>query len=180
MLIEDGNGTGQIAGVSPSGNRLNVSSRSDERIYYVSRDNEDAYSVVSIDTAAAGEYNFYFKNTSTTKRFYVTAMTIGSAALAIFKISKVTGTAAGTDITPTNLNTSSGNIADAIVKGNAAVTSLTESAVIDVVSVIADDSKEITFHDALILGQGEAIAVEYDVGAGGTMHVTMFGFYDEE
>lgn len=172
--------SGESASISPTGNRLNVSSRSDERIYYISRDNGDAYSVTTIDTAAAGEYNFYFKNISTTQNFYVTAFTLGSAVLAIFKIARVTGTASGTAISPTNLNTTSGHIADATALGNAAVTGLTEDAIIDVVSVTADDSKEVTFHDALVIGQGEAIAVEYDTGAGGTMHATMFGFFDEE
>ena len=180
LMIEDSTGTGQGVGVSPSGNRMNVSSRSDERIYYISRDNGDAYSMVSIDTAAAAEYNFYFKNISTTKKFYVTAMTLGSAVLAIFKISKVTGTATGTAITPTNLNTTSGNVADAVVMGNAAVGGLTEAALIDVVSVTADDSKEVSLHDALIIGQGEAIAIEYDVGTGDTVHITVFGFFDVE
>ena len=180
MVQITGGDKGDVAGVSPTGNRLNVSSRSDDRIYYVSRDNGDAYSVVSIDTAAAGEYNFYFKNISKTQKFYVEAFTLGSAVLAIFKISKVTGTASGTTITPTNLNTTSGNTADATAMGDAAVTGLTPAAVIDVISVTADDSKEVRFHDALILGQGEAIAVEYDTGAGGTMHATMFGFYDVE
>lgn len=180
IQIEDGTGTGQTAGVSPTGNRFNVSSRSDDRIYYISRDNEDAYIINSADTAAAGEYNFYFQNTSKTQKFYVTSVIVGSADLAIFKIASVTGTAAGTNIVPVNMNLTSGSSADATAFGNAAVTGLTEDKLISQISVNADDSKEIFFHDALILGQDDAIAVEYDTGAGGTMHVTMFGFYDVE
>lgn len=179
--IEDGTGTGQTAGISPTGNRLNVSSRSDGRIYYISRDNGDAYTTTSIDTAAAGEYNFYFKNTSATKKFYVSSITIGTAVLAIFKISTVTGTAGGAGaISIANLNLTSGNVAEATVTGNAAVTGLTEKNVMDVISITADDSKIVDFHDAIILGTNDAIAVEYDTGAGGTVHITMQGFFDEE
>jgi len=151
LMIEDATGSGQGVGVSPTGNRMRVSSRTDDRIYYMSRDNELAFSVVSIDTpSAGGEYNFYFKNISTSQRFYVTGITVGAADLAIFKIVRVTGTAAGTSITAVNLNLTSGNTADATVFGNGAVTGLTEESVIDVVSVGADDSKHILLHDALI------------------------------
>ena len=41
FIILDGKGSGQSAAISPSGNRLNVSSRADERIYYISRDSVD-------------------------------------------------------------------------------------------------------------------------------------------
>lgn len=180
IQIEDGIGTGQTVSVSPTGNRMNVSSRADERIYYISRDNGDAYTVASIDTAAAGEYNFYFKNTSKTKKFYVKDFIIGSGSLAIFKISTVTGTAAGTSIVPVNLNRIAGTTADAVAFGNAAVTGLSEEALLDVVSVTADSTVSVDFHDALILGQDDAIAVEYDTGAGDTIHITMVGFFDEE
>lgn len=178
--IEDGVGTGQKCGISPTGNRLNTSARTDERIYYVSRDNGDAYTLTSIDTAAAGEYNLYFKNTSTSQKFYVKEITVGSAVLAIFKVSKVTGNAAGTTITPVNMNFISGNTASATALGNAAVTGLSESAIIEMVSVEADSTEHIDFHDALILGQGDAIAIEYDTGAGGTIHLNMVGFFDVE
>lgn len=180
LQIEDGVGTGQQVGVSPTGNRLNVSSRSEDRVYYISRDNGDAYSTVSIDTAAAGEYNFYFKNTSQKQKFYVTAITVGSGSLGIFKVAKVTGTAAGTPITPSNLNFTSSNVASASCFGNAAVTGLTEEKLIDVISIGADTQKLVFYHDAIILGQGDAIAVETDTSAGDTVHISMIGFFDAE
>jgi len=181
MIIFGGVGNNFPVGVSPTGNRLNVSSRSDGRMHYISRDNGDAYTTTSIDTTAADEYNFYFKNTSTTQKFYVSSITLGCAVLSIFKISTVTGIGAGASAIPIpNLNRLSGNTADATVLGNAAVTGLTEEAIIEVVSILADDSKTIKFYDAFILGQNDAFAVEYDVGAGGTMHCTMRGFFDIE
>ncbi len=178
VLINDGR-TNQTASVSPTDNRLNVSSRSDDRIFYMSRDNGDAYTTVSLDTpSAADEYNFYFQNDDTTKKFYVHSIIFGTAVLARFKVSKVTGTASGTTITPTNLNTLFGDNAVATVLGNAAVTGLTESAVIAVRSVGADQSEEIRFDDAFIIGKGEAFAIEYDVGAGGIIDITVMGFFE--
>ena len=173
--------TGESGSISPTGRRFNVSSRSDDRIYYISRDNGDAYSIVSIDTpSGANEYNLYFKNTHTTKKFHITSVRCGSAVLASFKISKVTGTAAGTTITPTNLNTTSGNPAQATCFGNGAVTGLTESAVIAVVRVVADSSDMYDFKDSFILGKDEAFAIEYDIGGGGTVDLTVIGFFDSE
>jgi len=181
LQIEDATGTGQGVGVSPTGNRMNTSARSDGRIYYMSRDNGDAYTTTSIDTpSAGGEYNFYFKNTSTTQKFYVKTLEVGAADLAIFKLSTVTGTATGTTITPTNLNLTSGNVAVATCLGNGAVGGLTEDKVLKVISVGADDSKKIDLDDALILGQGDAIAVEFDTGSASAIHIDMQGFFDVE
>lgn len=181
LRIEDATGTGQGVGVSPTGNRLNVSSRSDDRIYYISRDNGDAYTMTSVDTpSAGGEVNFYFKNTSTTQKFYIKDLIMGAADLAIFKLWKVTGTGSGTAVTPTNLNFTSGNVASATVLGDGAVSGLTLANLLAVVSVQADDAKRIDLHDAIILGQGDAIAVEFDTGSASAIHISMLGFYDAE
>ena len=147
--IEDGRGTGQTVGVSITGNRMDVSSRSDERIYYISRDNGDAYSVVSADApSTAGEYNFYFKNDSATQKFYVNSITLGAADLAVWKISKVTGTASGAAITATNLNFTSGNTPSATIFGNAAVIGLTEDSVVAIRATAADVDSIVRFHTA--------------------------------
>jgi hypothetical protein len=181
LQIEDGLGTGRLAGISTTGNRLLVDSRSDTRIYFISRDNGDAYTMVSIDTpSAGGEYNFYFKNTSTTQKFYVSDIEVGAADLAIFKLSVVTGTASGTTITPTNLNLTSGNVATATVLGNGAISGLTESSVLAVISVPADSTEAFKTSDSLVLGQGDAIAVEFDTGSASAIHISMQGFFDVE
>lgn len=171
--------TGSIQIVHGSDGRLNVSSRSDERIFYVSRDRGQAYSIRSFDAAAAvDEYSLYFKNTSTDKNFYVKSIDLSPGVDMTFKISTVTGTAAGTPITPVNLNLSSGNAAEASVFGNAAVTNLTEASVLDTHQVLALTSTVVDFNDALILGQNDNIAVECDVNAGGTVTIVMVGHFE--
>lgn len=179
--IEDGLGTGSQVGISPTGNRFNVSSRSDDRIYYISRDNGKAFTATSTDTAAADEYNFYFKNTSTSEKFYVHSITVGSAAVARFKVATVTGVGgtAGA-IAVTNLNVSSPNVAAATCLGNGAVSDLTEAGVVATASVPLSGSVTIPFFDSFVLGQGDQFAVETDITAGATVHITMLGYYDVE
>lgn len=182
IQITDGTGTGQSVGVSPTGNRLNVSSRSDERIYYISRDNGDAYTVYSRDSAAAAdEHQLYFKNTSTTKKFYVNTIELGGADLCIFSIVVATGTATGgSSITPTNLNFTSGNTASATVLGNGDVGGFAPGAVIRHKATAADTTETIEFHDSLILGQADAIAVYTRIGGTGEVTITLTGYYDVE
>jgi hypothetical protein len=181
MRIEDGRGTGQEAGVSITGNRLDVSSRADERIYYISRDNGDAYSAYSTDASPGnGEHPFYFKNTSTTQKFYVQSIELSAIAVATFKLWEVSGTGSGSAITPHNLNLTSANVAACTCLGNGDVSGLTEVATIATAICPAGGTVELPLHDALILGQNDAIAIEADAVSASAIHITVLGFFDVE
>jgi hypothetical protein len=181
IIIESGNGNGQSAAVSKSGNRLDVSSRSNSRIYYNSRDLERSFSIYSEDDdAAAGDFVFYFKNTDTLRRFYVEEIIVSAELASTVKLHVVTGTASGTDITPNNLNLGSGNVAAATAKGNAAVTGLTSSAVLEAARCSANQTVQLSLKDALIIGLNDAIAVEYDTGSNGDIEITVVGYFDVE
>jgi hypothetical protein len=52
--------------------------------------------------------------------------------------------------------------------------------VLEIVHVPADGSKLVDFHDALILGQSDAIAVEFDSGSASQISISLIGFYDVE
>ena len=95
-----------------------------------------------------------------------------------FKISTVTGTAGGTTVTPLNLNLKSGKLATATVFGDAAVTGLTEATNFLTVAVAALTTLTIDFHDALILSEGDNIAVECDVNAGGLVYMMLIGHFE--
>ena len=72
--------TKALAQADGSDGRLNVSSRSDDRIFYVSRDNGDAYSWHSLDTGSAvGETNIYIQNTSPTKKLVIKEVVLAPA-----------------------------------------------------------------------------------------------------
>ena len=162
------NAAGQVEETHGSDTRLNTSSRSSDRIHYVSRDDGQAYTVVSHDaTAAAGTYILYLQNTSTDKFLFIDDVHVETVEAALFKIWFVTGDAGGgSALTPTNLNKSSSNAAAAGSRGNDAITSLTTDGQIGAIRIGATDEGEKHFEDALILGQNDAVAIEIDTDDG--------------
>ena len=168
-----------------SDNRLNVSARSDDRAYYNSRDKGETFSIVfDFQSASAGEFGGYFKNTSSTgKSFVVAGVGINSVEASRIKLHFVTGEAAGgTPLIPTNLNGSSSNAATATAMEGASaatgITGLTSEAVIDFAYVTATGHQEFRLKDRLRLGQNDAIAVEYDEGTTGDFSGVIFGYFE--
>jgi len=177
--------TGALEKAKGSDSRINVSSRSDSRSYYNSRDKGQAYSIVfDMQSAAAGEHVAYFVNTSTTGLvFVVDAIGVNSAEASRIKLWFVSGTAAaGNELTPTNLNRNSANAATATARegGSAAtgITGLTEEALIDYAYVQATGHEELRLADRVRLGQNDAIAIEYDEGTTGDVSGVIFGFFE--
>lgn len=178
VIILGGTGNNLPVGVS-SDNRLNTSARSNKRIYYISRDDGNAFSINSLDTTANTEFMLYFKNDSTTLKFFVEHVHISAVETVLWKLHQVTGTAAGGSVvTPVNLNLSSGVAASATARGTGAITGLTSSSVIDSVRTEATGAGEFSVEEGLILGQDDAIAVEYDTGTTGLCEATIVGFYE--
>lgn len=140
----------------------------------------NAYTANSLDASAlAGTHIFYFKNTSQTRAFSLDLMWFSGVQSALWKVWSVTGTAAaGSAITPTNLNLKSGNVAEATSRGNDAITGLTEMDFISVRRTAANSGVTINYDGQLILGLNDAIAVEYDTGTTGIAEVFMRGHYD--
>lgn len=169
MRIE-GNKYSHVMGVDDDGRAL-VVAKVNPRLFYVSRDEEEAYVLVSLVTnAAAGSYVSYIKNTSTTKLLYIKELHLGSVNAGLFKFWKVTGAASGTTVEPENLNATSGRNADADCFGDAVVAGLTiDGRPIVVPRVDANGHDTHDFGDSLILGPGNAVALEYDTGATGNV-----------
>ena len=177
--------TGSLEKMQGSDGRANVSSRSDSRAYYNSRDKGQTFSIpFDFQSAAAGEFGVYFKNTSTTgKVFVVGAIGVNSAEASRIKLWFVTGTAAsGTAVIPTNLNASSGNAATgtAMEGGSAAtgITGLSEDGLIDFLYITALGHQEFRLNDRLRLSQNDAIALEYEEGTGGDFTGVIFGYFE--
>jgi len=176
--------TGSNEEVEGSDNRFNVSSRSDSRGYYNSRDEGLAFSFpFDFQSATAGEYGAYIKNTHTTKTLVVGSIGVNSVEASRMKLSVVSGTAAaGTTVTPANLNVSSPNAAQATaMEGNSAatgITGLTEVTLLDFLYCTATGHEEFRLGDRLRLGQNDAVALEYDEGTTGDMSGVIFFFYE--
>ncbi len=166
VQIEDGGGKTGKATVS-NNQRLDVSARSASRQYYESRDEGQVYSVISVDaTAVANEETAYLQNTSTTKDLIIDKIVISVDTNSLWRVKHVTGTAAGGSVlTPVNLNKASSNDADTIVRGDGAVTGLTDDGDITLVRIGANAHDELAFEEALRLGQNDAIAVECETNS---------------
>ncbi len=178
QYLNDENGSFQEAHGSDS--RLNVSSRSDSRIFYISRDNGQAYVLrIEDDDAAANDLVAYLRNDSKDKRLYVTDIHVGSENGATFKFAFGDAVAAtGTIVTPVNMNRSSSNDADVTALGNGAVGGVGASTFFATVRVGAGEFEEFDTKDAIILGQNDNIVVEYDTGTTGDIEVDIFFFIE--
>ena len=171
--------------VQGSDGRLNTSSRSDNRAYYNSRDEEQCYSMsFSHDAAADGEYSFYLKNISTTKTLVITNIEVNAANIARLKLWEVTGTAAdGVARIPKNQNLASSNAADVTALHDGAGTTIsglsTSGAELDDLSVVANGHSQFHLNDRLRLGQNDAIAVEMDTGTSTPLVYGTVFFYFE-
>jgi len=178
--IEDGKGKNGKASVS-SVQRLNVSSKTAPRMFYASRDFGLAYNAVYDNiTSAAGEYTAYLKNTSSTRNMFINHIEFHSAESVKWKIWHVSGTAAsGETVTPTETNLSKNIPAEAIaMAGDTAITGLTNIAQVGTHRSEAFGDSEMDWSGALILGPGDAIAVEYDTGTSGLCSHDIFFWYE--
>jgi len=169
--------------VEGSDGRMNVSSRSDNRAYYNSRDEKQSYSICfEHKGAVASEHSLYIENTSSTKELVISAIGINAMENSKIKLWFVSGTAAGgSALTPSNLNKGSSNDADALVRvGNSgdAITGLTVISCVDFVGVQANGHEEIRLHDTVRLGQNDAIVLEYDEGVTGDFFGVAFFYFE--
>ena len=174
---------GNFQEVHGSDSRFNVSSRSNDREFYVSRDEGQAYVMVSTDnTIAVGSYLAYWKNTSPDKNLHILDITVNATAASQWQITTVTGTAAagsGTStLAPANLNRTSNNDAAAAVFHSGHVTGLTQEAIYYHNQLPTNGHHDENFFGALILGQNDAVAVKYVAGARGTGGAIIFGYYE--
>jgi len=179
-----------IQEVAGSDGRLNVSSRSDDRIYYNSRDQSQTYSLKFDDAnCTAGDFNVVIFNNSTDgKHMVINAIGVNADAGGSVELHLVTGTAAGGAVTtsPINLNRAgTSNAASAtastVVDSDASpITGLTSDGVIDVIALSADGHEELRLNGTLRLGQGQGIAIAAgSTIASGTQLFGVIFFYFE-
>lgn len=183
MAIEliDGTGSGRKVGVSPTGGRLNVSSRSDQRIYYISRDDGQSY-VWAPPTynGAAADTVLLVKNNGVIP-LYIHEIWLSSDVDTRWVIhlptTNVTVAGAAT-IVGVNLNTGSNNVADAVAEqaetgnsqGNIIWSGETQAAANPLL---------VEFGDALSLHKNKSIGIDI-VGEPAIVDVSITGFFDND
>jgi len=173
MKIEDGKGKNGDASVS-SVQRLNVSAKTAPRSMYAARDDGLSYSAIYDDmTATAGDVIAYLKNNSATRNLFVGDIAMGGVEAIHWKIFSVSGTAAsGATVTPASTNLSKNIPSETIaMSGDTAITGLTNISQVSTNRSAANSDAEEAFDGSLILGPGDAIAIEYDAGVTGLCEV---------
>ncbi len=166
--------------------QLKVRAISSENEAAISREEQRSFNVVfSGPTMTDGQYVAYIKNTSTTRNMHIWLTRCGAEGTApiIWKIHSVTGTAAnGVAVTPINLNLSSGLTAEATTigdQGGTAISGLTSEGVVAQFRHANQASFDVPFHGTLILGPGNAIAVEADDGSVTASEVLIRFYYED-
>ena len=191
-MIKDGTGRGYLAGVNTS-NRVDVSAASSPRIYYESRDRENAFGITTpaLTVTATGGKVLYVKNTSSTQNMVVTDIrpswnggTTSSDTALVFQIwfgdgapsANNTAGAAG------NLNRSSNNTFDLTVQywnetGHGMTMATSGSA--GLTTILAQGSTRLDIGGAIIIGANDTISINMKGEEIGEAVVIIRGFMEE-
>jgi len=177
--------SGSIEKCQGSDQRFNVSSRSDSRAYYNSRDKSQCFALTWQDASTAtGDYVLYWQNTDTTgKVLVVDSIGFNSQYDADLELWTVTGTGGGgTAATPVCLNRAQPKTAQAncFTAVSSTVTIGAEEFRVDIASSKAGGHEEFRLRDRLRIGQDQAIAIKCDLIATspGKTHGVVFGYYE--
>ena len=173
-IIKDGTGKGYAAGVNFA-NRLDVSAASSPRIYYESRDRENAFGVSTpyLTVTTGGERVLYMKNTSSNQNMVITDLRVNWNGGTASNITALKGsiwfgssapTANNTESSAGNLNRSSNNEFDIDVEywdgGAGGMTVAGGAAALN--TIIGQDSKLFPIGGAIILGANDTISFQLE------------------
>ena len=174
-----------------SDGRLNVSSRSDARAYYNSRDEGLTFSTVfDMSAVATDEFFAYWRNASPTLTLVITSISVWGGEAMSFKLHFMDAVAAtgGTEVVPTNLNAASAKSApdDSVVmcmKG-ATSTPITGTASAALIARVGMPAIQEEAHfdipgDVIRLGQNNAIGLEAEeVATTIDVDAVIIGYYE--
>ena len=163
-MIKSGVGNGYLARVGSS-NKLDVSARVNDRIYYASKNDGKAFIVQLEMTQASGgstEGAGYIQYTGTDrlniKQIAFTSEDTGMTKFGVWKNPTVSG---GATATPVNLNFGSNLPSDTTCKKEGGVTvSISDGSSLYTLRLNGIDTKIVPFYDAIILGPNDIIGIK--------------------
>lgn len=167
------------SGLSGKSRRLDVSSRGDTRLFYVSRDDGQAYSWTGVYASGANETVLLVKNTSTTRDLIITEIEFVSDAATRVRIHLPTvevTPGGGATIVGRNLNTGSTNAAEATGKQNESDNAL-GNIILDTLIGVSEPHGE-TWEDGLRITQNKSIAVDFVTAASALGGATIIGYFE--
>ena len=120
------------------------------------------------------------KNTSTTQKLYINSIWLSSdvETRAVIHCPTTEFTDAGTSVTGVNWNRTSGNVAAATATRDETGNSQGDIVWTGEIAILGEPYV-VRMHDAIVLGQGDSIGVDYVANAG-ACDVVIFGFFDVE
>ena len=181
-VLEDGKGSGKKAAVT-SDNRLDVTAKTESRIYYESRDNQKAFSVY-------GKSNFvgitdanilYMKYTGDVDLHIKEIMFASNSPDAKIEVYfDPTGVSGGTTVLPLNMNRGSALTSETTCLNGAADLTGTVTTANEMFDVRLNNSSfNKDFHSALILSKNTNIFILGSVATAGDKIRVMVYFYEE-
>jgi hypothetical protein len=173
--IEGGTGNGKWAAVNDK-NRLDVAAATFTESHLKAVEGETFIWTTSF-SASTGNEILYIKNTSKVSFLVLECFHVGGVNAGLFEMYEVSGTAAGTSLTPKNTNLGDAGAADAVSFGEAAVTGLTLGDRIALARTPANSAREVNLNDVVILGLNDAVAIQY-TGSTGIVDALVIGYYE--
>ena len=160
-MIEDGTGSGFKAQVTEA-HELVTHTHTISEIENVNISTGRVWSIPLDAVAPSGAtYFFYITNLGQTK-YGIYRMLLASTVAGVFRVAKVTGTAAGgTAVSPVSLNTGVVVAPDLLtIQKGASITGLTESALIAPIYIPANQPLNLELTSKIVLAPGGALAIQ--------------------
>jgi len=181
-ILEDGKGSGKKASVTTD-NRLDVTAKTENRIYYHSRDDETAFSVYGKRnfTAANTEENIlYLKYTGSNDLHIKSIMFSTNSELAkIEMFFAATGVSGGAEVIPLNMNRGSANESETeCLHGGTTLIGTIDDANEFFDIRLSKSSYLMDFHSAIIIPKNKNIFFKGDVAAAGDRIRIMVYYYE--
>lgn len=177
--IIDGSGGGYRAKVNSS-NQLSVIAAAISLQHHNSHIHKTAFSLTAQQTPTGADDCFVYLKNEDASELSVWEFCLRCAAAEAIEIWSVTGTAVGTDYTPTNLYVGSGVQPQVTCKVGNDITGLTKVKLIKRYWVEAGKQDHITLPPAIIIPEDHAIGIYAVTGTALTDVCTTFDFHDKE
>lgn len=160
LQIEDGKGRGYLLEVDSS-NRVRAAAVVRKEIVAVSDTNGKAFiAETNFTTTGTNQIFFYLKNDDTALNLHINRIIMNTDSNTMFHLYKATGVpSGGSTVTPTNLNFNSSEAATVTCLGAASITGLSTTK-LHHARMLASDTMMVEWSGAIILGNGDAIAIE--------------------
>ena len=161
MMIEDGTGTGRKAKVNLE-NLLEVVSVGVDYVRHINVTHNKVWTISLDAVAPSGATWFAYFYNGGSKIYVFTRIATASTVAGVFRIAKVTGTAAGgTAIVPSPLNLTSAALMDiCTIQSGASITGLTEANLIIPAYIPANQPVNIESAPGIVLPPGAGIAIK--------------------